>query len=106
MSDVKLIVLYPYPPDVEQFNRGYQAHLKLLHAKMQIPEHVKPYTVTIFAETPQGKPAYYQMFSMPFPSVEALQQAASSPAMLEVSADAARVSTGGAPVILVGIEGN
>ena len=39
---------------------------------------------------------------MLFPSQEALQQAMGSPGMQEVAADAARISTGGAPVVLVG----
>jgi len=105
MAEMKLIVLYPYPTDTDQFNRDYQEHLKLLHKKMQIPEHVRPYTVTRFVEMPQGKPVYYQMFTLPFPSAEALQQAMSTQEMQEVAGDAARISSGGAPVILVGVEG-
>jgi uncharacterized protein (TIGR02118 family) len=104
MAPVKLIVLYPHPTDVEQFNRDYQEHLKLVHAKTQIPEDVRPYTVTRFVETPQGKPPFYQMYTMPFPSFEAFQQAASAPAMQELGADAARISTGGPPVVLVGVD--
>jgi uncharacterized protein (TIGR02118 family) len=105
MAEVKLIVLYPYPADVDQFNRDYQEHLKFFHEKVQIPPHVRPYTVTRFVETPQGSPVYYQMFTMPFPSAEALQQAMSSPAMQDVARDAVRISSGGAPVILLGVEG-
>jgi uncharacterized protein (TIGR02118 family) len=105
VSDVKLVVLYPCPADVEQFNRDYAAHLKLLHEKMRIPEDVQPYAVTRFVETPQGKPSFGLMFTMPFPSAQALQQAMTTPEMQEVSADAARISTGGAPVVLVGVEG-
>ena len=105
MTEVKLIVLYPYPPDVDRFNRDYQEHLKLFNEKVQIPPHMRPYTVTRFVETAQGSPVYHQMFTMPFPSAEALQQAVSSPAMQEVAADAVRISSGGAPVILVGVEG-
>ena len=102
MAEVRLIVLYPVPTDTEQFDREYQRHLELLHGKMQIPKDARPYSVTRFVETPQGTPAYYQMFTMPFPSAEALQRAMSTPEMQEVAADAARISTGGEPVILVG----
>jgi len=104
MAEVKLVVLYPYPTDIDQFNRDYQEHLKLLRKKMQVPEHVQPYTVTRFVETPQGTPVYCQMFTIPFPSAQALQQAMSTQEMQEVAADAARISSGGAPVILVGVE--
>ena len=105
MAEVKLIVLYPYPTDIDQFNRNYQEHLKLLHNKMQIPGNAQPYTMMRFLEMPQGKPLYYQMFTMPFPSVQALQQAMGTKEMQEVAEDAARVSSGGPPVILVAVEG-
>lgn len=105
MSEVKLIILYPFPTDVGRFNQEYESHLKLLNRKMQIPEQARPYTVTRFVELPQGNPLYYQMFTLPFPSPEALQQAFATQEMQEVAADAARLSSGGAPVILVGVEG-
>lgn len=104
MAEVKLFVLYPYPTDIDQFDRDYQEHLSLLCKKMQIPEHVHPYVVTRFVDMPQGRPQYYQMFMMPFPSAEELQQAMSTPEMQDVAGDAARISSGGAPVILVGVE--
>jgi uncharacterized protein (TIGR02118 family) len=104
MAEVKLFVLYPYPTDIDQFNRDYQEHLKLLRKKMQIPENVQPYAITRFVEMPQGKPIYYQMFSMPFPSAQVLEQAMSNQEMQEVARDAVRISTGGDPVILVGAE--
>lgn len=104
MAEVKLIVLYPFPADVDRFNEDYENHLKFLHRKMQIPEKARPYTVTRFVEMPQGRPGYYQMFTLPFPSPEALQQAFATQEMQEVAADAARLSSGGAPMILVGVE--
>ncbi len=104
MAEVKLFVLYPYPTDTDQFDRDYQEHLKLLRKKMQIPEHVQPYAMTRFVETPQGRPIYYQMFTMPFPSAQALQQAMSTQEMQVVAGDAVRISSGGDPVILVGVE--
>ncbi len=101
---LKLLVLYPQPADVQQFEADYAAHLELLHEKAGIPADVKPYTVTKMLPTPEGAPAFYQLFSLPFESPEALQAAMSSAGMQEVGADAARISTGGAPVILIGNE--
>jgi uncharacterized protein (TIGR02118 family) len=99
---VKLIVLYPQPADVEKFERDYEAHLRLTHEKTGIPPDMKPYTVTkMFSISPE-LPPFYQMFSLPFNSVEELQAAATSPAMQELGADAARISTGGSPVIMIG----
>lgn len=102
MTEVTLHVLYPYPLDTERFDREYLAHLRLLHDRMQIPDHLRPYRVTRFTDTPQGRPAFYQMFAMPFPSIEALQLAMGSREMQEVAADAARISSGGSPVVLIG----
>ena len=101
---LKLLVLYPQPVDVQQFEADYVAHLELLHEKAGIPADVKPYTVTKMLPTPEGMPPFYQLFSLPFESPEALQAAMSSAGMQEVGADAARISTGGAPLILVGNE--
>ena len=102
---LQLMVLYPQPSNVQEFDAAYSRHLELLHEKTGIPASSKPYTVTKFLPMPQGAPAFYQMFSMPFESPEALQSTLSSAGMQEVSADAARISTGGSPTILIGTAG-
>jgi uncharacterized protein (TIGR02118 family) len=102
---LQLIVLYPQPTDVQQFEADYANHLALLHEKTGIPTTVKPYTVTKFLPSPQGPPPFFKMFTMPFESSEALQATMSSAGMQEVAADANRISTGGAPTILIGSEG-
>ena len=95
------MVLYPQPTDVAQFERDYQEHLQLLHEKAGISSDAPlPYTVTKFAPTPDGPPQYYQLFTMYYPSAEALQQARGS--LGEVAADAVRISSGGAPVVMIG----
>jgi uncharacterized protein (TIGR02118 family) len=99
---LQLIILYPQPTDVPQFEMDYADHLALLHDKTGIPTTVKPYTVTKFLSSPEGTPAFFQMFSMPFDSPEALQTAMSSTGMQEAVADANRISTGGIPIILIG----
>jgi len=98
------MVLYPQPNDVVQFETDYSNHLALLHDKTGIPASAKPYTVTKFLPTPEGAAPFFQMFKMPFDSAESLQAAMSSPGMQEVAADANRISSGGAPVILIGSE--
>jgi uncharacterized protein (TIGR02118 family) len=99
---LQLMVIYPHPADVEQFEADYVKHLALLHEKAGIPATVKPYTVTKFLPTPDGPPPFYQMFTMPFESPEALQAAMSSPGMQEVGADGNRISTGGPITVLIG----
>lgn len=105
MTDCKLMVLYPHPTDTAQFDNDYRDHLRLFHQKTGIPEDARPYSVTRFHPGPEGPAPFYQLFAMPFPSAEALQQAMSSPEMQAVAADAVRISSGGAPVVLVGSEG-
>lgn len=98
-----VVVLYPHPLDAGQFEADYVVHTALLHEKTGIPIDEKPYTVTKFFPNPDGSaPAFYRMFLMPFPSMEALQGAMSSAGMQEVAADAFRISSGGAPLIMVG----
>lgn len=98
-----VIVLYPQPTDPQQFEKDYVSHIVLLHEKTGIPTDIKPYTATKFFPNPDGSPsAFYRMFLMPFDSMEVLQAAMSSAGMQEVAADAFRISTGGAPVIMVG----
>jgi len=71
---------------------------------MGIPLDVKPYSVTKFLLTPEGSPPFYQMFSMPFASMEELSATMASKEMQEVAANAHRISSGGAPSILIGKE--
>jgi len=99
---LQLIALYPQPTDVKQFEADYADHLVLLHEKTGIPADARPYTVTKFLPTAEGPPAFYQMFMLPFESAEALEAAMSSAGMQEVAADANRISSGGAPTILIG----
>lgn len=99
---LQLMVLYPAPADEQQFETDYSKHLALFHEKTGIPASEKPYTLTKFLPGPLGPSAFYRMFTMPFESLETLQAALSSAGMQEVAADASRISTGGAPVILVG----
>ena len=101
---VKLMVFYPPPQDTARFDADYRDHLQLLHEKMGIPQDEQPYTVTRLAAPGDAQAPFYQLFSMPFPSGEALQQALSTPEMQTVAADAVRISSGGAPIILVGSE--
>lgn len=98
----QLIVLYPQPADVQQFEADYASHLALMHEKTGIPASEKPYSITTFLPAPTGKAAFYLMFTMPFESPEALEATISSAGMQEVAADANRISTGGAPTILIG----
>ena len=102
---VQLIVLFPQPVDVTQFESDYVRHLELLHDKANIPSDVVPYSVTKFLPANDAVPAFYQMFTMPFESPDALDAMMASLGMQEVAAHANRISTGGPITILVGSQG-
>ena len=100
---MKLIILFPPPTDVEQFEVDYAEHLQMFHEKMGVASWAKPYTITKFApETPVGSSPYYHMFVLPFDSEEELLTVLASPAMQEVAQHAAEISTGGMPTTLLG----
>lgn len=101
MAKVSLRVLYPQPTDVAKFAHDYEQHLELFHAKTLIPKENPPYTISKFHSTPLGEAAFYQMFSLPFESMLALQQTLANTEMQLIAADAVRISSGGAPVVLV-----
>lgn len=102
---ITLKAIYPQPTDAAKFDEDYKAHVKLLHEKTGIPLTERPYTITKFLPSPDGTPApYYQMFSMPFESMEAFQATMADAGFQEVAADAVRISSGGAPLILAGDE--
>ena len=101
-GSVQLVVLYPQPTDADQFEADYRAHLRLLHEAMGFSDDDLPYTVTRFRPTSNGPAPFYQQFTWTLPSAEALQAARARPGMQEVAADAVRISSGGAPVIVVG----
>lgn len=99
---MKLTVLYPQPTDVDQFESDYVEHLKLLHKNADMQNDIKSYSVTKFFPGPDGDPPYYQMFQMTFKSSERMDISMSSEGMKEVAADSQRISTGGAPTIMIG----
>lgn len=98
----QIIVLYPHPSDAEQFNADYAAHTELL--KEKLPNVAANSSVTKFAQIPGMPSPYYLMFTAHFDTMEDLQATFTSSEMREIGKDAGRISSGGAPVILVGAD--
>jgi uncharacterized protein (TIGR02118 family) len=94
----KLIVLYPPPTDVAAFERQYHAE----HAPMvqKIPG-LKKFVAAKALGAPAGAPLYQRVAELYFDSMEALQAAMGSAAGQEAVAHAGRISTGGAPIVLI-----
>src|SRR5690348_3353737 len=104
MAGAKLIVLYPYPADVEAFEKAYTGeHMALVSAE-SMPGITK-FVGTRFIGTADGSPpAFYRMAEIHFPSLEALQAAASSEGAQTAVAHAVEISSGGLPHFLVAEE--
>lgn len=95
----KVIVLYPQPTDVEQFEADYVDHGKLLFEKLPI---VSSLTASRPAPGRKGEPApYYLIAEVNFNNADDMMSALRDPGMREVGGHAAQISSGGAPVVLV-----
>jgi len=102
MADVKLIVLYPPPKNVEAFEKIYQSeHVPLAVAKLGGKSKI---VATRVLGSPQGAHPFYRIAEVYFPSMQALQACAASDGGKEVLAHAARISSGGPPIFLVAEE--
>ena len=102
MKSVKMIVAYPQPKDASAFEKIYQQE----HAPMAVANlHGKTKMVaTKILQSPQGEPQFYRIAEVYFPSMEVLQQCAESAGGKETLAHAAKISSGGPPVIMIAEE--
>ncbi len=104
MAAAKLVVLYPYPQDVDAFERAYSED----HAPMVNPQMMKGLTrfvATKMVGTPDGStPPFYRMAELNFPSLEALKACASSESGQKAVAHAISISSGGMPIFLIAEE--
>ena len=102
MAAAKLMVMYPPPKDVQTFERFYlDEHVPMVVKKLAGKTKI---VATKVQSSPQGKPAFYRIAEVHFPSLEALQACAASAGGKETLAHAAKISTGGAPVVLIAEE--
>lgn len=102
MSNVKLVVIYPTPTDVDAFEQVYQnEHVPMAVAKLAGATKIVASKVL---GSPAGAPPFYRIAEVHFPSMEALQACAGSPGGQETVAHATQISSGGAPVFLVAEE--
>ena len=73
MKSAKIIVAYPQPKDAKAFDAVYQnEHVPLAVAKLEGKTKI---VATKVLQSPQGKPAFYCIVEVHFPSMEALQSA-------------------------------
>jgi uncharacterized protein (TIGR02118 family) len=102
MAGVKLVVMYPRPKDVDAFEKLYQdEHVPMAVEKLKGKNKL---VATKVMGAPQGTPPFYRIAEVHFPSMDALQACAASDGGKETLAHAAKISSGGPPVIMVAEE--
>ena len=102
MSTAKLIVAYPQPTDIEAFEKVYQEeYVPLAIRKLQGMTKIVATKIKAF---PQGAPPFHRVAEVHFPSMQALQHCANSEGGKATLANAAKISSGGPPVIMIAEE--
>ena len=104
MAGAKLVVLYPYPTDVAEFERLYaQEHVPMVNAEAL--NGLTKFVATKIVATADGSPPpFYRMAELHFASMDALQAAAGSEGAQKAVAHAVSISSGGKPLFLVAEE--
>ena len=104
MAGAKVVVLYPTPRDVNEFERAYtQDHAPMVNTKT-FPGMTK-FVASKILGTPDGTPPpFARIAELHFPSMATLQAAATSGPAQEAIAHAVSISTGGKPIFLVAEE--
>lgn len=96
---VKVVVIYPRPHDEEAFEKVYKdEHLPLAEAKLKGMTRL---VATKVLSSPLGKVAAYRLAEVYFSNLDDLTKCVQSDAGQEVVAHAAKISTGGPPIVLI-----
>jgi len=102
MPTPKLIVAYPTPKDVAAFEDVYKnEHVPMAVAKLEGKTKI---VATRILQSPQGTAPLHRIAEIYFPSMEALQRCAASQGAADTLANAAKISTGGPPIVLIAEE--
>ena len=100
MATAKVIVIYPWPKDVDAFEKVYtQEHVPL--AAEKIKGLTKFAASKVLGAPDGGTPPFYRIAELYFASMEGLQQSVASAGTQEAVAHAFKISSGGPPIILV-----
>ena len=94
-----ITILYPVPTDVEKFASDYQEHLKIYAENL--PDAPTP-VVTNIKSHPSNPAPYHIIVTIQFGAMDDLKAVLASEGMKVVGGHANEISTGGAPVILIG----
>lgn len=102
MANVKLVVIYPRPKDVEAFERVYQdQHVPMAVEKLAGKTKI---VATKVLSSPQGPAPFHRIAEVYFPSMQALEACAASEGGKQTLANAVSISSGGTPIFLIAEE--
>ncbi|MGA8224158.1 MAG: EthD family reductase [Candidatus Acidiferrales bacterium] len=102
MANVKLVVMYPRPKDIDAFEKIYQnEHVPLAVARLEGKTKI---VATKVLASPQGTPSFYRIAEIHFPSMADLEACAASDGGKQVLAHAVSISSGGPPIFWVAEE--
>ena len=102
MADVKVVVIYPRPKDVNAFENAYtKEHVPMAIKKLK---GKTKFVATKVTGSPQGSAPFYRIAEIHFPSRSALDARLNSEDAKQTVAHALSISTGGQPIILIAEE--
>ena len=104
MAAAKLIVIYPKPANLEAFENAYSTgHIPMAAPIFEAAGATKA-VLTLISGAASGPAPFHRIAEIHFPSMQALNACAASQGGRDALADAARISTGGAPIVLIATE--
>ena len=95
----KLVVLYPIPDDLADFESRYQMeHVPMVQSKLP---GLRKFVAAQVLGTPTGAAPYHRVAELYFDSLGTLQAAIASAEGKAIVSHAMEISTGGPPVVLI-----
>jgi uncharacterized protein (TIGR02118 family) len=104
MVGIKLVVIYPAPRDRDAFEKTYTAEHAPMVTQQNFPGMTKFVGTKITGTVDGGPPPFARIAELHFPSLQALQAAASGEPAKRTVAHALSISTGGPPIFLIAEE--
>jgi uncharacterized protein (TIGR02118 family) len=99
VTGYKLVVIYPRPQDEAAFERAYRdEHMPMAEQKLK---GMTRFVATRVLSSPQGRVTAYRIAEAHFSSMDDLTKCLESDSGKEVVEHAVKISTGGAPIMLV-----
>ncbi|MBV8817115.1 MAG: EthD family reductase [Acidobacteriaceae bacterium] len=99
MAGAKLVLIYPRPSDEAAFERVYRSeHMPLVEDKMK---GMTRFVATKVLRSPQGSVLAYRLAEIHFTTMDDLTKCTESDGGKQVLEHANKISTGGAPLLLI-----